>query len=79
MSDAVIVNRAKEIAQNSGKKSYKPVKKQNELEAAQLSLFDTVKDTEIIEEIKSLDISSMTPIDTMNILYRLQNKIKNRI
>lgn len=79
LSDADIVNRAKEIAQNSGKKSYKPVKKQNELEAAQLSLFDTVKDTEIIEEIKSLDISSMTPIDTMNILYRLQNKIKNRI
>ena len=79
LSDADIANRAKDIANNINKKNYKPVKRQNELEAAQLSLFETIKDNDIIEEIKSLDIGNMTPIDAMNTLYKIQNKIKNRI
>ena len=44
----------------------------------QMSLFDTVKDDDIIEEIKGLDMGNMTPIEAMNTLYNLQNKIKNR-
>ena len=44
----------------------------------QISLFDTVKDNDIIEELEQLDISNMTPVDALNTLYRLQNKIKNR-
>ena len=79
LSDADIANRAKDIANNINKKNYQPVKRQNELEAAQLSLFETIKDNDIIEEIKSLDIGNMTPIDAMNTLYKIQNKIKNRI
>lgn len=75
---ADIASKAKEIAISS-KKTYKPVEKQNELEAAQLSLFATIDDKEIIEEIKGLNLSALTPLDTMNILYKLQNKIKNRI
>lgn len=79
LSDADIANRAKDIAGSINKKTYKPVKKQNELEASQLSLFDTIKDTQIIDEIRALDITNMTPIDAMNTLYSIQNKIKNRI
>ena len=45
---------------------------------AQISLFDTVKDDDVIEELKSLDISNLTPIDALNTLYQLQNKLKNR-
>ena len=43
-----------------------------------MSLFDTVQDDSIIEEIRELDISNLTPMDALNTLYRLQNKINNR-
>ena len=43
-----------------------------------MSLFDTVKDDDVIAEIKNLDVSNLTPIDALNTLYQLQNKLKNR-
>ena len=43
-----------------------------------MSLFDTVKDEDIIQELKDIDISNLTPLDALNTLYRLQNKLKNR-
>ena len=48
------------------------------VDMAQMSLFDTVQDNDIIEEIKELDVSNLTPMEALNILYQLQNKIKNR-
>ena len=33
---------------------------------------------DIIEEIRGLDISGLTPLEALNILSNLQNKIKNR-
>ena len=33
---------------------------------------------DIIEDIKALDISNMTPIDALNTLYKLQGRVKNR-
>ena len=32
----------------------------------------------VVKELQELDISNMTPMDAMNTLYRLQNKLKNR-
>lgn len=43
-----------------------------------MSLFDTVKDDDVIEEIEQLDLANLTPIDALNTLYQLQNKLKNR-
>ena len=43
-----------------------------------MSLFDTVKDDDVLEELKNLDVSRLTPIDALNTLYQLQNKLKNR-
>ena len=43
-----------------------------------MSLFDTVKEDDIPEELKSLDLGSMTPIDALNTLYRMQTKLNNR-
>ena len=57
-------------------KKNKPV--YDQMDMAQMSLFDTVKDNDIIDEIKDLDMGNMTPIEAMNTLYNLQNKIKNR-
>ena len=53
-------------------------KKPDELDLAQISLFDTVKDDDIIQELQQLDLSHLTPIEAMNKLYELQNKVKNR-
>ena len=53
-------------------------KKYDEVDLAQMSLFDTVRDDDVLEEIKSLDVSNLTPIDALNTLYQLQNKLKNR-
>ncbi len=53
-------------------------KKPDEVDLAQISLFDTVKDDDIIQELSGLDLTNMTPFEAMNKLYELQNKIKNR-
>ncbi len=50
----------------------------DEVDMSQLSLFATVKDEDIIEELKNIDVNALSPIDALNELYRLQNKLKNR-
>ena len=50
----------------------------DDVDLGQMSLFDTVKDEDIINELKEIDISNLTPLDALNTLYRLQNKLKNR-
>lgn len=89
----IVINRAKEIVaelcdnditekvqsiaartQTEPKKTVLP--KDEDLD--QLSLFDTVKDEDIINEIKELDISNLTPIDALNTLDRFKRKLLNR-
>lgn len=53
-------------------------KKYDEVDLAQFSLFDTVKDDDILKELESVDVGNLTPIDALNMIYRLQNKLKNR-
>ena len=61
-----------------GSNSRKKPKKLDEVDLSQMSLFDTVKDDDIINELRELDLGNLTPIDAINKLYQLQNKIKNR-
>jgi len=62
-----------------GQEASKPKTKHfDEVDLAQMSLFDTVKDDDVIKEIKELDLANLTPIDALNTLYQLQNKLKNR-
>ena len=75
---ADITIKTKEIAAYSSMASKNTVSKPDEVELSQMSLFDTVKDDDIIDEILKLNISAMTPIDALNVLNRLQNKLKNR-
>ena len=56
----------------------KKIKKPDELELAQMSLFDTVTDDDVVKELMELEVNSMSPLDALNTLYRLQNKLKNR-
>lgn len=79
LTDADIAARAREIAQMQSTPSKKRVSRPDEVDANQLTLFDTVKDDSIIEEIKKLEIANMTPLDALNTLYRMQATLKNRI
>lgn len=52
--------------------------KYDEVDLAQMSLFDTVTDEDVLKELKEIDVTKLTPLDALNTLYRLQNKLKNR-
>ena len=79
LSDEDITARVSEIAAKERVVKKKPkVKKYDDVDIAQMSLFDTVKDDDVLEELKNLDVGNMTPIDALNTIYRLQNKLKNR-
>ena len=79
LRDADITAKAREIAEiNSNITQRKAVPKPDEVDLQQMSLFDTVKDDDIIKELGDLELGNMTPIDALNTLYRLQTKLKNR-
>jgi len=79
LSDEDITARVNEIASkdHAPRKKTRP-KRYDEVDIAQMSLFDTVKDDDVIEELKNIDVGNLTPIDALNTIYRLQNKLKNR-
>ncbi len=62
--------------QGSGKT--KKVTKPDEVDSGQLSFFDLVSDEDLLKEIEYIDNQNLTPLDALNTLHRLQNKIKNR-
>ena len=43
-----------------------------------MTLFDTVSDEDVLNELKAIEISTLTPIEALNVLNRLQNRLKNR-
>jgi len=45
----------------------------------QYSMFSLTGNDDIINEIREMDLSRLTPIDAINKLYQMQNKIKDRI
>ena len=87
-----VIDRAKEIveelAQNDitvnvsgiGEKSdnKKSVRRLDDVDLNQMSLFDTVTDDDIINEIKEIDLNNITPMEALNTLSKLQNKLVNR-
>lgn len=78
LSEEDITTRVSEIETKPQKSKKLRQKKYDEVDVAQFSLFDTVKDDDVVRELEELDVSNMTPMDALNTLYRLQNKLKNR-
>ena len=74
--DADITERVRDLA--SVPKTTKKAVHYDEVDLEQISLFDTVKDDDILQELKDIDVGNLTPIDALNTIYRLQNKLKNR-
>ena len=74
--DADITERVRDLA--AVPKTKKKAVHYDEVDLEQMSLFDTVKDDDILQELKDIDVGNLTPIDALNTIYRLQNKLKNR-
>ena len=77
LSDNDITEKVQNISVETEGKGKKQ-KHYDEVDLEQISFFDAVKDEDVLEELKSADITTMTPLDALNTLYRLQNKLKNR-
>ncbi len=79
LSDNDITQKVQSIAVDTrGSERKKPKQSYDDIAMGQMSLFDTVKDEDIIKELKEIDISNLTPMEAMNTLYKLQNKLNNR-
>lgn len=79
----LLANDISDIAKNitvdkSGGTSKKKKEHLDEVDLAQMSLFDTTSDDSIIDELRNIEISNLTPLDALNKLNELQNKVKNR-
>lgn len=94
LSNNDIATRAKEIEVETGEElpeypygveqqSRAKQRREKKEDMEQLSLFDVsnsnIKVDDIIVELHDLDLSATTPIDAMNILYRIQLKLKDRM
>ena len=76
-----VIRRAKEILseiENGGTVSVKAksTAKPAPQEEPQMSLF-SFAGSEVLDELKKLDVTTLSPIEAMNVLYQLQQKAKN--
>ncbi len=79
ISDISKENRGKDSETPEGEKQAKSMtKKQDLLDAEQMTLFETETDADILKEIQEMDVSNMTPLDALNRLNEIQNKLNNR-
>ena len=59
-----ITDTVKNISVSTAKRKKK--KHQDEVDMSQMSLFDAIKDDDIIDELTSIDVGNMTPIEALN-------------
>ena len=69
--------KTKKISQADNSKDNDKV--QPSLEGQQMSLFSFSGNDHIISELREMDLTNMTPIDAINKLYQLQNRIKENL
>ncbi|SDF14232.1 DNA mismatch repair protein MutS [Marvinbryantia formatexigens] len=77
LSDADITEAVHE-AKVEGKSTKPKKKKYDQVDLDQMTLSDTVSDEDVLKELKEIDISTLTPIEALNVLNRLQSRLKNR-
>ena len=71
-SNGEIADKYKTVKKNSKRK-------ENELEANHLSLFAERKHDDILDDIRDMDLSTITPIQALNKLAELQEELQNRV
>jgi len=80
LTDSDITESIKNIETKAGQGAgkAKKAKHYDDVDLGQMSLFETVSDTDVLKELEQIDISNLTPLDALNTLYRLQTQLKNR-
>ncbi|MGN0355192.1 MAG: DNA mismatch repair protein MutS [Muricoprocola sp.] len=78
LSDADITETVSETRSENKVKQKKKPKRYDQVDLDQMTLLDTVSDEDILNELRDIDISVLTPIEALNVLNRLQNRLKNR-
>lgn len=78
LTNADITVRVQETGNDAHRAKRGRPRKYDPVDLDQMSLFDTVSDSDVLRELEEIDVSNLTPIDALNTIYRLQNKLKNR-
>ena len=78
LSDNDIIEKVQSIVVDNRADKKVIRKRYDEVDLEQISLFDTVSDEDVLKELQEINITTLTPLDALNTLYRLQNKLKNR-
>ena len=76
--DSDITEKVQSIAVKTGSGKEK-VTHYDEVDLGQMTFSATVRDEDVLKELKEMNLSVMTPLDALNTLYRLQNELVNRI
>ena len=78
LTDNDIIEKIQDITVEVKDGKTKKQPKIDEMELSQMTLFDTVTDEDVLKELMEVEVNTLAPIDALNVLYRLQNKLKNR-
>ncbi len=73
-----ITEKVQSIARDNKTDKKVKVPHYDEVDTNQMSLFDTVSDEEVLRRLQEIDITTLTPMDALNTLYKLQSDLKNR-
>jgi DNA mismatch repair protein MutS len=76
--DSDITEKVQAIKPVTADKTAEKVPHYDDVDLGQMSIFATVKDEDVLKELKEIDIPNLTPMDALNTLYRLQNELNNR-
>ena len=78
LTDNDITDKVQAIAKENKSDRKVKVKHYDDVDTNQMSLFDTVTDEDVLRRLQEIDITTLTPMDALNTLYKLQSDLKNR-
>jgi DNA mismatch repair protein MutS len=78
ISDNDLTEKIQSVSVNVKNEKEKAAKDDDFVNIGQMTLFDTVKDEDVLNELKELDLSNITPLDALNKLSRFQSMLNNR-
>ena len=78
LTDNDITEKVQAITKENKSDRKVKVKHYDDVDTNQMSLFDTVTDEEVLRRLQEIDITTLTPMDALNTLYKLQSDLKNR-
>ncbi|MDO4344422.1 MAG: DNA mismatch repair protein MutS [Eubacteriales bacterium] len=78
LSEADITETVHEVKGDGAGRGKPKHKKYDQVDLEQMTLSDTVSDEDVLNELKEIEISTLTPLEALNVLNRLQSQLKNR-